>query len=205
MALQYLKLPIEGGKFYHIYKQSSISGPVFYSPGNYQFFMRKFDTILGYMVDLLSFSLMPDHFHLLFRAKEVILIKEEYVEHPVEIGHFISESLRKLFAVYSANITKQEGIVEPVLDNNFSRIAISDEEIIKALIKYIHYNPQFHGTTDNIYTYPHSSYALLAGKSKTLVDRETVFSLFGDQTQFISDHQLIDKNHFPTDFLLETI
>ncbi len=203
MALEHLKLPIEGGQFYHIYKKSSIPGPLFFTPTNYQFFLRKMDGIIGDMVDMMAFCLLPDHFHLLFRAREVIMIKEEYVDHPVEIGHFISESLRKIFAVYSANITKQEGFVDPILDNNFSRVILSDDESIRQLIRYIHFNPQLHAQTDTFQSYPYSSYPILSGKSKTMVDRDTVFSLFGDQASFINAHEQINIADFPSALLIE--
>lgn len=189
MATQHLKLPIEGGKFYHIYKSASIGDHIFFTPGNYAFFLRKMDLIIGDMVDLMAFCLLPNHFHLFFRAREVITIKEEYVDHPVEIGHFIGEGLRKLFAVYSANLTKQEGIADPLLDNNFSRIFIPNDDIARQMIVYIHQNSQFHNVTDNFTNYSHSSYPLMMGKHKTLIDKDSIMTLFADMQTFIDLHQ----------------
>ena len=205
MASSLLIEPIEGDKYYHIYKNGCVESQLFIFPNNYNFFLRKLDATLGEMIDLLAYCLLPDHFHLVFRAREVIVIKGEYVEHPVEIGHFISETLRKLFATYSANITKQEGILDPVLDSNFSRIELLDDESIRQIIKYVHFNPQLHHVADNFRSYSYSSYPILAARSRSMMDHETVYHLFHSQSEFVTEHEQINLSDIPEQYLLEDL
>lgn len=191
MASVYLTKSILGGRYYHIYKASSHAGPIFYSPNNYAFFMRRWHIVMGPMVDLLSYCLLPDSFHAVICAKEVITVKEDYVDHPEDIGHFISEGLRKLFSTYTVTIQKQEGLPleEIVLDQNFYRFEIDTDELLKSIICCVNQIPQRSGLVDTFQTFSYSSYLSLANGTKGSADREAVYALFGDRLEFIDAHQ----------------
>jgi len=64
-------LPLEGGKFYHIYNQGNNRENIFYSSDNYEYFLHKFDEYLSDFVDVYAYCLMPNHFHFLIRVKEL--------------------------------------------------------------------------------------------------------------------------------------
>jgi putative transposase len=187
MASQYLTLPIEGGKYYHVCKYSSYDGPIFCAPGNYPFFLKRFQTLLGPMVDLLAYCLLPNSFHFVFYAREVITIKEEYVDHPGDIGHFISETLRKLFTTYGITLIKQEGFAQDqvILDQNFLRFELTDDETVRNVISAIHCIAQRESLSGQVGQYAYDSYQSIVAKGKSMLDKELVFSLFGDKEQFL--------------------
>lgn len=191
MASVYLTKPIIGGKFYHLFKTTSHKGPIFYSPNNYAFFIRRIQLLLGPMVDVLSYCLLPNSFHVVLYAKEVILVKEEYVDHPEDIGHFISETWRKLFATYTVTIQKQEAlpIEEIVLDQNFYRFELESDDMIRQAICCVHQFPQYSGLVDLYTQFEYSSFPALSGGVRGLADRELVYTLFGDRTGFNDAHQ----------------
>jgi hypothetical protein len=202
MSLNHLTTPIEGGNFYHIFSHGFNQGDIFFAPNNYSFFIRRFQAYLSPFIDTLAYSLMPSHFHILIRANELIMVKNEVVDHPVEVGHFISEAFRKFFIAYSQAIIKQENLTGNLIDNNFSRVKV-DEEKLKELILYIHYNPQQHGVCQNFRNYDFSSYTTLNSGSKSFIDRDTVYHLFGDSAQFSMDHDAIPDFSNIKDLLLD--
>ena len=204
MASPYLTLPIEGGKYYHVFKKSSYNGPLFFTDANYQLFLKRFHVSLGHMVDLLAYCLLPDRFHLVFYAREVILIKEEYVDHPVDIGHFISEGLRKLFTTYGLAMIKQETLPQEtvLLDQNFYRFEIPSDEKVKQAIALVHDYASRYEAADGPNAL--SSYPAIMAKGKSAVDKDAVFALFADRSGFeLFDVADVDKSGFPLLFLAE--
>ena len=202
MSLNHLTTPIEGGNFYHIFSRGINQGDIFFSPNNYAFFIRRLQAYLSPFVDTLAYSLMPSHFHLLIRANELITVKNELVDHPIEVGPFISEAFRKFFIAYSQAIIKQENLTGNLIDNNFSRVQVNEERL-KALILFIHYNPQEHGVCQDFRNYDFSSYNTLNSGSKSFIDRETVYHLFGDSAQFSLEHDSISGFETIKDLLID--
>ncbi|MFT3740190.1 MAG: hypothetical protein QM786_15685 [Breznakibacter sp.] len=200
MASRYLTLPIEGGKYYHVFKQSSYNGPIFFTEANYQLFLKRFQVVLGNMVDLLAFCLLPDRFHLVFYAREVILIKDEYVDHPGDVGHFISENLRKLFNTYGLAIIKQEAMPQEtvLLDQNFFRCGLETDDRIRQTIALVHRYAEQYGQAAALGAF--SSYSAILAKGKSVVEKDAVFALFGDKAHFESfDYkgQVLGPDVFP--------
>ena len=58
-------------QFYHVLNRGNSRSEVFFSPDDYQEFISlMFSTIEGFPVEVYSFCLMPNHFHLLIRPRE---------------------------------------------------------------------------------------------------------------------------------------
>ncbi len=193
--------PIVGGNYYHILKKSEVN--LFYSQANYQYFMRRYAYYLNDISETIAFCLLPNHFHILFRAPEIITIKGEYIDHPSDIGHFISDGIRKFFANYSNFIMKQEGLIDPPLDANFFRVQIDEDTQLKELLVFIHKNGTYHNVNDDYSTYPNSSFQNYFSNHKSLIGKETAFSLFDSREQFIELHQTIDLSDIQDNIFLE--
>lgn len=65
------EIPLEEGLFYHIYNRGNNRERLFYRNENYRFFLRRYDEYLSDYVETYSFCLLPNHFHLLVRVKEL--------------------------------------------------------------------------------------------------------------------------------------
>jgi hypothetical protein len=152
------------------------------------------------MIDVMAYCLMPDSIHLVFTIKDVITIKEEYVDHPEDIGHFVSEGLRKLFSTYTQTIQKQEGLPqdEIVLDQNFYRCEIFDDDTLKQVICAVNQIPQQMGLVGSFKQYEYSSYPAHSAGYRSIADREAVYSIFGSRELFVESHEtLINLNTWP--------
>src|SRR5262245_45375869 len=62
-------MKFEAGHFYHVYNRSFNRQTVFKTERNYRFFLEKIETLKEFC-EIISFCLMPDHFHLLIYVPE---------------------------------------------------------------------------------------------------------------------------------------
>lgn len=102
----------EEGHIYHIYNQGNNRQRIFFSAGNYLFFLRKIKLYILPFADVLAWCLMPNHFHLM-----VYVRKTEIETGESEIGSAtssrtptvgINKSIGIMLASYTRAINKQE-------------------------------------------------------------------------------------------------
>jgi len=63
-------VPLEHGKFYHIYNRGVNGCDLFGESINYEHFLRLYDKYLLLVADIYAWVLMKNHFHFLVRIKE---------------------------------------------------------------------------------------------------------------------------------------
>jgi putative transposase len=71
----------------------------------------------------------------------------------------------------------------------FRRKRVDRHGYCRALVVYIHQNPQRHGLIDDFREWPYRSHATIAGLSRTRVQRNAVISWCDDQTGYLATHQ----------------
>ena len=57
--------------YYHIYNRGNNRQTVFFEPDNYLYFLRGVKKYLLPVVDMIAYCLMPTHYHLLARPKDL--------------------------------------------------------------------------------------------------------------------------------------
>ena len=130
----------EKDKIYHIYNRSNEK--LFYSRNNYIFFVKKMKKLLFPICDILSWCLMPNHFHLLIQANEksVENINEKHRKDVV----FLQKNIGVLLSSYTQAINKQENRRGKLFAHNTKAICINDSvnnNYIENCFFYIHQNP----------------------------------------------------------------
>ena len=178
------EIPLEEGKFYHIYNRGNNGENLFYNTGNYNYFLRKYDEYLSNYIDTYAYCLLPNHFHLLVSVKPKVLPFEK-VE---PLKNLISFQFRKFFTSYSMSINKQEGRTGSLFQKNFKRKEIINTHYLTNLVFYIHANPQLHGIIDDFRMYPWSSYNSILINKPTKLNREDVINWFNDKENYKSYH-----------------
>ncbi|MBN2730122.1 MAG: hypothetical protein JXR53_12935 [Bacteroidales bacterium] len=112
---------------YHIYNQGNNRQRIFFKAENYVFFMKKIERHVLPYADILAWCLMPNHFYLMVRVREVEIPKERvdegfsqcgiHLTHPMTQSHRMSKtkqqtlnsSIAIMLRSYTRAINKQEG------------------------------------------------------------------------------------------------
>lgn len=179
MPVKALRIPLEEGKYYHVYNRGNNKDRLFFSTADYYFFLRKYYNYLDTYVETYAYCILPNHFHFLVRVKED--------------GNggatSVSNQFRKLFICHTMRVNSINGRKGCLMSRNFRREEVIDERYLMNVIRYIHLNPVKHGyiTQNSSYLYC-SFYDVLANKNP-YVKRTEILNLFGGMEQFLEFHR----------------
>ena len=166
--------------YYHVYNRGVAKQKVFLDEQDYKVFFSYLKTYLSppdksnesfpsrklknyfEMVKLLSYCLMPNHFHLFAWQKEI---------------DSLTSFMRALTIKYSMYFNRKYQRVGPVFQGKFKAVTIANEQQFIFLSKYIHRNPLTSGS--ELEVYPYSSYRNYLGKiQQTWLDTAEILSYF---------------------------
>lgn len=124
------------------------------------------------LVEILSFCLMPNHFHFLLKQKE-----------DGGIAKFISKFLNS-YTRYFNTVNQRDG---SLFLNQFKAVRIETDEQLVHISRYIHLNP-YTGyvvkTLDDLESYAYSSFKDYINNTETFVSTGLVLSLFKDTDEY---------------------
>ncbi len=165
-------IPILPGNYYHVYNRSISGSLLFYYENNYEYFLRKLKEYLHKEVNILSYCLLSNHFHLLIKVKEEIK----------EINY--SKLFSNFFNCYTKSINKEQNRHGSLFVKPFKRKLIEKEDYLRVMVNYIHRNPIHHKVTDNIIDYKWSSYRSILSKDNYILDIDGILNIFNDIDTF---------------------
>lgn len=190
-----------GGSYYHIFNRGSNRKTIFFTTANYHYFLKLLNKFLGSYVHFLAFALLPNHFHLVIKIKDEILVQAEgnrslqkengflqSINDETAIGKMVAKQLKRLFITYAMAINKQENRTGNLFDPKYKRLEISDQKYLEYVIFYTHFNPEKHGTVNNYKDYYFSSFKAMVSFETTNIDREMVMEIYGGKDNFLNYH-----------------
>lgn len=187
--------PLEQGRFYHIYNRGINGSNLFYNKGNYEFFLHRYAEYLSPFVETYALCLLPNHFHLLVRVKEVVndarsergdTFSKGVTSNPTR--DMTTEAFRKFFTSYAMAVNKQQNRHGALFERPFQRKLVTDTKYLANLVFYIHANPQLHGIANDFRMYPWSSYDKILKNSPTRLEKAQVLQWFSSPENFIAYH-----------------
>lgn len=129
------------------------------------------------IVEIICYCLMPNHFHLLVRQ--------------IEDGGVV-EFMQKVINSYTKYYNTKHNRVGHLLQGVFKAVPIETNIQFMHVSRYIHLNPYTSKITDNLDTYPYSSYPHYIGlKKDKLCKSDDVLEFFKDEAdykEFVSGH-----------------
>lgn len=179
--------PIEIDRYYHIFNRGNNYEFLFFKDYNYTYFLKKYKEYLSEHVSTFAYSLLPNHFHLLIKTKT----------------DTVSSQFRKLFQSYALSINKQENRTGSLFTKPFRRITIEDNEYLKWLVFYIHFNPEKHRIIDDFRKYEHGSFQSLINSSIPTQEQKEVFDWFGGKEDFIEYHKFYHEEKRVQKYIIE--
>lgn len=100
-----------------------------------------------------------------------------------------SQAFANMFNAYTRTINRRYGRTGALFERPFGRVNVTSDRYFRALVVYIHQNPQKHGFVNDFRQWPFSSYSAIQSQGQTRVDRNQVLSWFNDHAGFQHAHQ----------------
>ena len=185
------RIPLEQGKYYHIYHRGNNRENIFVEKRNYHYFFKLYTKYIVPIADTYAYCLLKNHFHILVRIKETSEISED--------SHILlsnpSRQFSNFFNSYAKSFNKTYKRTGSLFEGRFGRIRVDSEEYLSHLILYIHFNPQKHGFVKDFRTYPYSSYRVVSLQKVTQIETGKVLDWFGGHDIFNQCHHscIIDE------------
>ena len=199
---------LEPNVCYHIYNRAIGHENLFLKPAHYDFFLSRWEKYLLPYFSIYAYCLMPNHFHLLAKAKpldEQVLADiqnhpskkaQAFIRNEVDIEAFYSELFKSLFTSYTGAFNKEQERHGSLFQQKYKRLAIGDNKHFLAVLHYIHHNPIHHRFRKNYEDWNYSSYNEYAYSGEhILLAKAAVLKLYNNDIQSLrQDHQFYKDN-----------
>jgi putative transposase len=186
-------------EFYHIYNRGNNKQRIFFTDANYLFFLKKVRDQISPICKIISYCLMPNHFHFIIMATDKSVTERSSFggkpmqEFPYRIGILLSS--------YSQAINKQNKTTGSLFQQKtkakilVERTGEQYENYLVNCFHYVHRNPLVVSLVKHLDQWPYSSYLDYAGlRNGSLCDKEQFFSLTGLTTTDVISGADIELN-----------
>ena len=165
-------VPLQSGKYYHIYNRGNNRENIFHETHNYRHFLNLYAKHVSPVADTYAYCLLRNHFHFLVRIKDLETLPE-----PLR-SKKPSQQFSNLFNAYAKAFNRAYERTGSLFQRPYSRIEIDSDAYFMQVVIYIHRNPQKHGFVEDFRTWPHSSYQTILSTQPTRLQREEVLEWF---------------------------
>jgi len=186
-------VPLEPGRYYHIYNRGNNRENLFLEERNYRYFMQLYRKHIFPVCDTFAYCLMPNHFHLLVRVRDQVPETCEVLETSQVCvpAKFVAQRFSNFFNSYAKAINTTYHRTGSLFQKRFCRIEVDSEPYFVRLIHYIHFNPQKHGFVKAFRLYPYSSYQTLVSEKPTNLRRAETLDWFQGRKNFMQMHDML--------------
>jgi len=189
-------IPLCPNETYHLFNRAVGSEKLFYTPDNYRYFIDKMKQHILPVADFFTYSLMPNHFHLLVRIKDEKIITRHFELKKKKIFNAISSSLSDFIMEqfsnwlngYTKAFNKMYNRKGALFMDYLKRSIVSKDSDLTSYIFYIHKNAVHHDLCDKIGNWAYDSFQSLLSNKQTLLLRDEVMAWFGSKEKFIEFH-----------------
>jgi len=201
-------IPFLPDQYYHFYNRGNNRQAVFFERENYLFFLRRFKRFVVGYVDVIAYCLMPTHYHILVRVKQILQqISEGKTSEVLETSEVstskqVSLAMQKFGISYVKAINKRFGRVGALFQGQFQGKPVTSYEHLLNLCVYIHANPVKDGLVSLPENWGYSNYLEWMGlREGTLVNHGFIAENFGTSEEYkqkVMDY--IETRYLPDDF-----
>lgn len=190
---------------YHIYNRSINKENIFTTEENYNFFLRKWKTLILPFFEIGAYCLMPNHFHFLAWVKPLVpeimeVVKQQgtvksvtFLNGEITYNDFLEDQFKRLFQSYVLAFNEQEKRTGSLFQKRFKRVMLQHEARLVHLLAYIHHNPIHHNFVQQYDDWKFSSYRTYLSEQPSDVARSAVLKWYDDEpgkarALFLEDH-----------------
>jgi REP element-mobilizing transposase RayT len=181
--------PFLPDQYYHFYNRGNNRQAVFFERDNYLYFLQGLKKYVCKYVDIISYCLMPTHYHILGRVKtapqtsEVLETSE--VSQATATSKAVSLAMQKFGISYTKAVNKRFERVGALFQGQFQGKPIQHYNHLLNLCVYIHANPVKDGLTAAPEDWEFSNYLEWINlREGTLVNHEFITDNFGTAEEY---------------------
>ena len=182
-------VPLQYGKYYHIFNRGNNQENIFIEERNYRYFLRLYAKHIMPAADTYAYCLLRNHFHFLVRIKTVEEQELTGLGDLSALPRKPSQQFSNLFNAYAKAFNKTYHRTGTLFQRPFGRIEVTSDSYFMQLVAYIHQNPQKHGFVNDFRTWPYSSYQALLSTKPTRLQRDDVLTWFQGVDHFEDVHR----------------
>lgn len=183
-------------ELYHIYNRGNNKQQIFFNPENYLFFLKKVRKYIQPHCDILTWCLMPNHFHFLVNADN------RTIQTRIIAGserNVMGEGIRNLLSSYTQAINKQNDSTGSLFQQNTKAKPISKGSNLydRTCFHYIHQNPLVAKMVSKMEDWEYSSFKDYCGlRNGTLANKELAIQLLdlNMKTFYEDSYKIIDDD-----------
>ena len=188
--------PLLPDNYYHLFNRAIGNEQLFRSDENYRYFLRKIKAHILPVAELWTYSLMPNHFHLVVKIREDNHIEDLYKTKKLKeynpsiqlISDFIMEQFSNCFNAYAKAFNKMYDRQGALFLDYLKRSVADDDNDITSFIFYTHKNAVHHGLAKKVGEWKFDGYQAIVSQGSTDLARQDVTEWFGSTERFIQFH-----------------
>jgi putative transposase len=191
------KLPLEPGKYYHIYNHAVGTDLLFKSEPDYRNFLQKYTRYISPIASTLAYCLMPNHFHtciLINDLEYISTLQSKYMTNEL-IAEGLYRSFSNFLNSYAQWYNNKYDRKGSLFMSNFKRKLIENDDSLRRLIFYIHNNPVESKFAECINDWKFSSYNYITTgiqQDGIQLRKSEIMRIFNDQENFTFLHHVIE-------------
>jgi len=196
------QIPLVADGVYHIFTHAVGTENLFRQQENYRFFLEKYSMHVLPVADTYAYCLLPNHFHLLVKIKQLPQIQELHLlKKKTELtaeneSPFIVKQLSNFLNSYAKSYNSMFGRRGALFLDFIRRVEVKSAEQFTNTLHYVHKNPVHHGFCKSVADWKWSSYHSLLSNKPTMLLRQEVIDWFGNVDNFYAFHQQpVDLKH----------
>jgi REP element-mobilizing transposase RayT len=175
-------VPFLPDQYYHFYNRGNNRQVIFFERDNYLYFLKGMKKYLREKVDILAYSLMPTHYHILGRVRSKT---SEFLKNSEVSSVEVSKAMMQLGVSYTKAINKRFDRVGSLFQGQFQGKPIQHYNHLLNLCLYIHANPVKDGLVALPENWEFSNYLEWMNlREGTLVNREFICENFGTPEEY---------------------
>jgi len=180
------EIKLEAGNVYHIYNRGVNEWPVFTSKNNKRHFLNKLREYVYPFAEVLAYSLLDNHFHLIIRVKVLNQRHELFKKDGLHSKQCqLSKQIGKCISSYTQSYNKVNKRSGALFESPFKRKVILNDNYISQAILYVMANPVHHGLVRRARDYEFCSTRDLYINSSENIELDFVLEHFGSRENLL--------------------
>jgi len=189
-----LREPFVPETFYHVYNHGNGDDNIYRCEDNFRYFLDKYQEYISTIADTYAYCLMPNHFHFLVRIRSENVLRSVLNSKlngldSRNISFWTSQLFGNFLNGYTKAFNKMYDRKGSLFLDNLKRKRVLDEDYLRRLVHYIHFNPVHHRFVKDMVDWTFSSYHEFLKNKPTRIAKEEVSAWFDGREGFEEYHR----------------